>query len=163
MTTHSCCFHRSKARSSPVTNGRTGAPACIRHSLLGGPCDNPAGQRTDALVQYADVLPTLVEAAGGKVDPNPFDGTSFMPVLRRESDHHRDYVYGVHNNVPEGPPYPIRSISNGTYRYIRNLSPDNLYIEKHVMGSEPSAAYRPQLLANMGLGRDLETTSLQPR
>ncbi len=98
----------------------------------------PAGQRTDALVQYADVLPTLVEAAGGKVDPNPFDGTSFMPVLRRESDHHRDYVYGVHNNVPEGPPYPIRSISNGTYRYIRNLSPDNLYIEKHVMGSEPS-------------------------
>ncbi|TWU19296.1 sulfatase family protein [Allorhodopirellula heiligendammensis] len=98
----------------------------------------PAGQRTDALVQYADVLPTLIDAAGGKVDPADFDGISFLPVLQRQTDQHRDYVYGVHNNVPEGPPYPIRSISNGEYRYIRNLSPDNLYIEKHVMGSEPS-------------------------
>ena len=31
-------------------------------------------------------------------------------------------------------PYPIRSITDGNYRYIRNLLPDNLYIEKHMMG-----------------------------
>ncbi|TWT67165.1 sulfatase family protein [Allorhodopirellula solitaria] len=98
-----------------------------------------AGQRTDALVQYADVLPTLIDAAGGEVNDAKFDGSSFLSVLRGETDQHRDYVYGVHNNVPEGPPYPIRSISNGEYRYIRNLSPDNLYIEKHVMGSKPSS------------------------
>ncbi|MCM2372620.1 sulfatase family protein [Aporhodopirellula aestuarii] len=96
----------------------------------------PNAVRTDALVQYADVAPTLVDAAGGKVDPNAFDGKSFLPVLKQETDRHRDYVYAVHNNVPEGPPYPVRSISNGTYRYIRNLSPDNLYIEKHVMGTQ---------------------------
>lgn len=98
----------------------------------------PAGQRTDALVQYTDVLPTLVEVAGGKVDRDAFDGNSFLSVLRRDTDDHCDYVYGVHNNVPEGPPYPIRSISNGEYRYIRNLSPNRLYFEKHVMASEPS-------------------------
>jgi len=94
----------------------------------------PYGERTDALVQYADVLPTLIQAAGGQVDESLFDGTSFLGVLRGQSDTHRQYVYGTHNNVPEGPPYPIRSISDGEYHYIRNLTPENLYIEKHLMG-----------------------------
>jgi N-sulfoglucosamine sulfohydrolase len=94
----------------------------------------PSGKRTAAMVQYADVVPTLIEAAGGEVEPGGFDGTSFLAVLQGESDTHRKYVYGVHNNVPEGPPYPVRTISNGEYRYIRNLSSKNLYIEKHLMG-----------------------------
>ena len=94
----------------------------------------PSGKRTNALVQYADVLPTLIQLAGGHVEPNQFDGKSFLEVLNGSTDQHRQYVYGVHNNVPEGPPYPIRTISDGTYRYIRNLRPENLYIEKHLMG-----------------------------
>ena len=93
-----------------------------------------AGERTNALVQYADVLPTLVAAAGGDATAAGFDGTSFLPVLRGETDQHRSYVYGVHNNIPEGPAYPIRTVSDGEYRYIRNLRPDEIYIEKHLMG-----------------------------
>ncbi len=95
-----------------------------------------AGRRTDALVQYADVLPTIIDMVGGDVNENHFDGTSFASVMTGETDKHRKYVYGVHNNVPEGPPYPIRTISDGTHRYIRNLSPENLYIEKHVMSHQ---------------------------
>lgn len=93
-----------------------------------------AGARTDALVQYADVLPTVLQAAG--VDPGvgTFDGTSFLPVLLGEASEHRQFVYGMHNNIPEGPAYPIRSISDGEYHYIRNLLPDEIYIEKHLMG-----------------------------
>ena len=30
--------------------------------------------------------------------------------------------------------YPIRSISDGRYHYVRNLQNQNLYIEKHLMG-----------------------------
>jgi uncharacterized sulfatase len=93
-----------------------------------------AGKRTDAMVQYADVVPTLIEMAGGTVKPATFDGTSFAAVLKGQADVHRKYVYGVHNNVPEGPPYPVRTISDGSYRYVRNLRPENLYIEKHLMG-----------------------------
>ena len=93
-----------------------------------------AGARTDAMVQYADVLPTLVEAAGGATDGKGFDGTSFLPVLRGERDTHRRFVYGAHNNLPEGPPYPIRTVSDGEFRYQRNLLPDEIYIEKHLMG-----------------------------
>ncbi|HLU48393.1 MAG TPA: sulfatase [Planctomycetota bacterium] len=94
------------------------------------------GTRTRALVQYADVLPTIIEACGGDPSKHAFDGTSFLGVLEGRSDAHRRFVYGVHNNVPEGPPYPIRSVSDGTWRYIRNLLPEEIYIEKHLMGTE---------------------------
>ena len=50
----------------------------------------PVGKRTDALVQYADVLPTLLEAAGSKdVSNDNFDGKSFLPVLKGQSTQHR--------------------------------------------------------------------------
>ena len=94
----------------------------------------PAARRTDAMVQYADVLPTLLDAAGADPGAASLDGTSFLPVLQGQTDTHRKYVYGAHNNFPEGPPYPVRTISDGTYRYVRNLLPENLYIEKHLMG-----------------------------
>tara|TARA_B100000945_G_scaffold296722_1_gene275214 strand:+ start:1820 stop:3238 length:1419 start_codon:yes stop_codon:yes gene_type:complete len=91
--------------------------------------------RTDALVQYADVLPTLVALAGGETQPRKYDGTDFSDVLLGKATQHRKYVYGMHNNIPEGPSYPIRTVSDGTYRYIENLRADEIYIEKHLMGS----------------------------
>ncbi len=92
------------------------------------------GQRTDALVQYADVLPTFVDAVGGEVSKHDYDGTSFLPVLLGRKSAHRKFVYGMHNNIDEGPAYPIRTVSDGQYRYIRNLTPEEIYIEKHLMG-----------------------------
>jgi N-sulfoglucosamine sulfohydrolase len=92
------------------------------------------GVRTEALVQYADFVPTILEACGGDVHGKPLDGTSFFSVLMGKTEHHRNYVFGMHNNYPEGPAYPIRSITDGEFHYIRNLSPDQTYIEKHLMG-----------------------------
>lgn len=103
----------------------------------------PAGKRTQALVQYADVLPTLVEIGGGTSPAGSFDGTTFAKVLLGKSDSHREFTYGMHNNFPEGPPYPIRSVSDGTWRYIRNLTPDRLYFEKHLMGKIDHNLYWP--------------------
>lgn len=96
-----------------------------------------AGVRTDALVQYADVLPTLLELANG--DPTGLDGSSFAGVLMGERKEHRSYVYGMHNNFPEGPPYPTRTLSDGTYRLVLNLTPDEMFIEKHLMGLKGNA------------------------
>ena len=97
------------------------------------PGEVAANKRTDALVQYCDVVPTLIEAAGGSV-PGDVDGSSFLPVLRGQKNSHRRFTYGVHNNLPEGPAYPIRTVFDGTHRYIRNLRSDEIYIEKHLMG-----------------------------
>jgi len=98
------------------------------------------GRRTDALVQYADVTPTLVELAGGIREEFHFDGRSFVGVFK-DVYAHRQFVYSVHNNLPEGPPYPIRSVCDGKYHYIRNLMPDEIYIEKHLMAKEISHDY----------------------
>jgi N-sulfoglucosamine sulfohydrolase len=92
------------------------------------------GSRTSALVQYADVVPTLIEIAGSTPKEASIDGTSFLPVLKGSAKSHREHALGMHNNYPEGPPYPIRSITDGEFRYIRNLSPERTYIEKHLMG-----------------------------
>ena len=93
------------------------------------------GSTTDALVQYADVLPTLVEIAGTDPAKAGFDGTSFLSVLLGKAKEHRKYVYAMHNNLPEGAAYPIRSISDGRFRYIRNLKPETLSLNKWVMAS----------------------------
>lgn len=93
-----------------------------------------AGARTNAIVHYADVLPTLIELAESDASAHSFDGYSFKDVLLGDSDRHREFSYGIHNNLPEGPAYPTRSVSNGEFRYIRNLTPDEIYIEKHLMG-----------------------------
>lgn len=100
------------------------------------------GQRTDALIQYCDMLPTLLDIVSENSN-EMFDGTSFLDVLNGKTDKHRDFVYFMHNNIPEGPSYPIRAVSNGDYTYIRNLSSDKLYIEKHVMGTLKWHKYWP--------------------
>ncbi len=99
-----------------------------------------AGYRTDSIVQYADFAPTFVDLAGGDASDHDFDGTSFLGTLFNREKPHREYAYGVHNNIPEGPAYPIRTVSNGEFRYIRNLLPDEIYIEKHLMGTRGSGA-----------------------
>ncbi len=90
--------------------------------------------RTSALVQYADVLPTLIDIAGGQADSANFDGSSFLQILTTEKTEHRRFAYGIHNNIPEGPAYPIRSVTDGRFHLIRNLTSNEMYIEKHVMG-----------------------------
>tara|TARA_R110000850_G_scaffold25755_6_gene73977 strand:+ start:126 stop:1529 length:1404 start_codon:yes stop_codon:yes gene_type:complete len=112
------------------TNWNTGLHTAL---IAEWPDHVPAGKRTDALVQYADVAPTLVHLAGGEVEPQ-VDGSSFAGVLRGETDTHRQFAYAMHNNLPEGPRYPIRSVTDGKFRYIQNLLPDELYLEKHLMG-----------------------------
>jgi uncharacterized sulfatase len=82
---------------------------------------------TDALVAYVDVVPTLVELAGGAVAD--LDGRSFAAVLRGDESAHREYVFGVHTNtgVCNGVPYPIRSARDSRYKLIVNGHHDQTF------------------------------------
>ena len=91
--------------------------------------------QTDALVQYEDITPTLIDLAGGKPIAG-LDGRSFLPVLLGKSNKARDYAYGIHNNIPEGNPYPIRSIRDTRYKLILNLTPDVDYYNRFMMNPE---------------------------
>lgn len=77
-----------------------------------------AGVRTKAMVSWIDVMPTLIDLAGGKV-PRDIDGESFADVLLGKEEEHRDVIYTTHSGV-----YPIRSVRTSRFKYIRNLLPD---------------------------------------
>ncbi|MBE7178027.1 MAG: sulfatase [Mucilaginibacter polytrichastri] len=91
-----------------------------------------SGSKTDAMVQYEDITPTLLDIAGGKPVPG-LDGKSFLPVILGKSARHRDFAYGIHNNIPEGPRYPMRSVRDGRYKLIVNLEPEREYRIKFMM------------------------------
>lgn len=83
-----------------------------------------AGSVAEAMVEYVDVVPTLLEAVGGSV-PEGLDGRSFLGVLEGNTDVHKSVTFGVHttrgiNSAPES--YPIRSIRTERYKYIANLN-----------------------------------------
>ena len=89
---------------------------------------------TDAIVQYEDITPTLIDIVGG--DPIAgLDGRSFKAILTGRSKKHRDVAYGIHNNIPEGPAYPIRSVRDHQYKLIWNLTPDSTYYIKYMMNT----------------------------
>lgn len=101
------------------------------------------GTVCDAIVQYEDILPTFIDIAGGR-PRKELDGVSFKSALFGKSDRCRKYAYGIHNNITEGRPYPVRSIRDRRYALILNLLPDSLYFEKGFMTGKSAvwSAYR---------------------
>lgn len=80
--------------------------------------------KTNAMCEYVDVVPTLIEVAGGTTS-HALDGTSFLPVLKGEKEKHKSYVYGIQTSrgiVYGSEHYAIRTVFDGRYRYILNLS-----------------------------------------
>ena len=87
-----------------------------------------ANTRTDALVEYADVLPTMLQLAGEQPAKDyQFSGRSFYDVLAGKTDTHKQYAYGIHTTrgIMNGSEYyGVRSITDGHFSYIINLTPE---------------------------------------
>tara|TARA_R110002073_G_scaffold56905_30_gene144918 strand:+ start:3653 stop:5140 length:1488 start_codon:yes stop_codon:yes gene_type:complete len=81
---------------------------------------------TDAMVSWIDLMPTLIDLAGG-TSPAGIDGRSFAKVLFGETNQHRDVIYATHKGDKEKNVYPIRSVRVGKWKYIRNLHPEFAY------------------------------------
>ena len=79
--------------------------------------------RTSELFNYTDIIPTLVDIAGGNVVKN-IDGVSFWPTLKKTEKSSRKYTYGVMCN--QGTLFrhyfPIRSVHDGRYHYVHNFN-----------------------------------------
>lgn len=84
------------------------------------------GSATDALVSLADVVPTLVEAAGGRA-PEGLDGQSFLKVLQAKTRTHREYIFATHTGDGQWNRNPARCIRTGRYKLILNLAPEITY------------------------------------
>lgn len=102
-----------------------------------------AGIQSDALVEFADILPTQLEAVGVTA-AEPLDGKSFLPVLLGKADEHKQYTFGIHTTTgikDSELPFGIRSVRDKRYSYIRNLHPENRF--QNVINNKPTAEYFP--------------------
>lgn len=85
------------------------------------------GSQSDALVEYVDIVPTLMDIAGLSIVPLQTDGKSFKKVLSGEQTTHKRYSFGIQTSrgIIQGPQYyGIRSVKDGRYDYIINLTPE---------------------------------------
>lgn len=98
------------------------------------------GSESEAIVQYEDITPTLCAIAGGK-SPDNLDGKNFLPVMLGKNKENRKFAFGIHNNIPEGTAYPIRSIRDNKYKLIMNLSPDSKYYNRFMMNPNNKNSY----------------------
>lgn len=76
--------------------------------------------RTDAMVSWIDIMPTLIDIAGGET-PDGIDGYSFADVLKNPKNEHRTEIYTTHTSDGIMNVYPIRAVNDGEFKYIRNL------------------------------------------
>ncbi len=87
------------------------------------------GAVSDAMVEYVDVTPTFVDAAG--LEPaSDFDGRSFVDVLAGKADQHKEFVFGAMTTrgiINGNDCYPIRSIRSRTHKLIVNLQHDQKF------------------------------------
>lgn len=97
--------------------------------LIKWPGVTEGGANTDALVSLVDVLPTVIEIAGGTAPKKPedIDGKSFLPVLRENQNRHSERVFGSHTGDGTMNRSPMRMLRTGRYKYILNLAPEIRY------------------------------------
>jgi len=81
------------------------------------------GTINDAMICWPDLLPTFIELGGGKV-PSNIDGKSFAGLLQGSATTHRDRVFSTHSGDGDFNVFPIRSVRNRDWKYIRNLHPE---------------------------------------
>lgn len=82
--------------------------------------------RSGALISHADLVPTIVQIAGGKA-PSGIDGQSFLDVITGKTDTHREMVFASHTGDGLMNRSPARMLRTDRYKYIRNVAPEQVY------------------------------------
>lgn len=94
------------------------------------------GSASDAMVEFVDILPTFLDAAGVAA-AGPLDGKSFLPVLTGKVQEHKQYTFSLHTTrgiISGSEFYGIRSVADKRYRYIVNLTPEETFRNAETSG-----------------------------
>jgi uncharacterized sulfatase len=103
------------------------------------------GSTTDAMCEYVDVTPTLLDMAGIK-NPGNLDGKSFLDVVRGKAGKFKEYVYAAHTTrgiIQGAEYYGIRSVRSSRLSYILNLTPEAEF--RNVATTDKDAVWRSWL------------------
>lgn len=134
-------------------------------ALLRWPGKVAAGSTSSTLMQYVDIPPTFLEAAG--IDPTKidvgcpdanvatgFDGRSFFPVLLGKSPDLREYIFAQHTTWGSGgvtATFPIRAVRDKRYKLIRNLEPDHTFSIESIHENEVVKSWQSDAKNNPAL------------
>lgn len=97
------------------------------------------GTHTSAMVSWVDILPTLIDLAGG-TPPKDLDGRSFKTVLLGQAKTHRDLIFTTHSGDGNHNVYPSRSVRDERWKYILNLHPEFKF-SSHTTDAKNDDAY----------------------
>ena len=100
------------------------------------------GLINNELVSFVDILPTIVEIAGGKSGiGNALDGKSLVPLLQNKPVKLHDYLYAAYTNqgVVGGNEYPIRAVFNSNYKLVINVQHENGFHVARMDARDPRA------------------------
>jgi uncharacterized sulfatase len=145
-------------------------------AILRWPGKVKPGSTSHALMQYVDVAPTFLAAAG--IDPalidvacpdahgaKGFDGRSFLPVLTGAADTLRTHVYAQHTTLGTlgaTGPYPMRAVRDARYKLIRNLAPDLTYTIGGLHKGEPITSWQTDAKTNPALASRIQHLFKRP-
>ena len=122
--------HRLAAKSF-LHEGATHVPFVVRPPKSWGVTP---GQVSEALATHADVLPTLLAAAGGSKAPAGCDGLDLLSVLRGEAQPRR-FLHGVAGRA-DAPGGPISmGVTDGRWKYL--YYPEGPAEQLFDLGSDP--------------------------
>ncbi len=79
----------------------------------------PGSVDSEHFISSIDLLPTILDATGVDV-PERVNGTTFLPLLRGESQDNRELVFTQFYETSARLEYPMRSVQNGQFGYIFN-------------------------------------------
>ena len=85
------------------------------------------GTQTNAMVEYVDIVPSMLDAAGMEV-PEIMDGRSFLNVLKGKENAHKNFAFSLQTSIGVNgveQPYGVRSVVNENFRYVLNLFTEN--------------------------------------
>ena len=94
--------------------------------------------KSDAMVEYTDVTPTFIDAAGGKPMAN-LDGHSFVDVLLGKATQHKEFVFGemtTRGIINGSDAYGIRTVRDQRYRLVWNLNHETKFTNACTKSSE---------------------------
>lgn len=90
--------------------------------IVRSPGSKKKGITCDALINYADLAPTILDFAGGRPGSAEFQGRSFKSVLEAEHPEGWDVTFASHTFHEITMYYPMRVVRRRRYKLIWNIA-----------------------------------------
>src|SRR5262249_16008 len=90
--------------------------------VVRAPDQKQRGVVSQALVNWTDLLPTILEFTGAKPPPYALQGRSLLPILAKPAPQGWDELYQSHSFPEVTRYYRMRSIRTRKFHYILNLA-----------------------------------------